>query len=424
MDKFRRSKFACGNLSDYLWINPRTDCSMLRDNDKVSFVPMVNVQEKNNIVSYDIVPYKKVKKGFTIFLKGDLIWAKITPCMQNGKSCSTEDMPTEIGFGSTEFHVIRKKNDDIYIPFIWAILSNENVLKAAQAIFSGSAGQQRVSASFIEDFPAIVPKYEKQIEMVSNLERALLKKNENIKLANKLLEDFEQQVAQQCDLKQENQKGICFAIKYSQLDGVIDAKRYLANKSDTLSLRVSDVCNVLEGKVNVSKYGKKVIDWIRIDDLANQPLDISEVRTQSASEIEGSFFEVEENDILVARLGPTILNQKIVMVRFLERTTIASSEFLVLRCKEGYNPEAVMAVLKTKHYCELMYAHARGSTPSRYRLNREDMQKLPFPNIREYQVELAKNANKIREHVKAIRVQEEEEWQIAKVQFEKELLGE
>ena len=114
MDKFRRSKFACGNLSDYLWINPRIDCSMLRDDDKVSFVPMVNVQEKNNIVSYDIVPYKKVKKGFTMFLKGDLIWAKITPCMQNGKSCSTEDMPTEIGFGSTEFHVIRKKNDDIY----------------------------------------------------------------------------------------------------------------------------------------------------------------------------------------------------------------------------------------------------------------------------------------------------------------------
>ena len=221
------------------------------------------------------------------------------------------------------------------MPFIWAILSNEKVLKAAQAVFSGSAGQQRVSASFIEDFPAIVPGYEKQIEMVSNLERALLKKNENIKLANKLLGDYEQQVAGKCNLKQENQKGICFAIKYSQLDGVIDAKRYLANKSDTVSLRVSDVCDVLDGKVNVAKYGKKVIDWIRIDDLESQPLDISEVRTQSASEIKGSFFEVEENDILVARLGPTILNQKIVMVRSLKRTTIASSEFLVIRCKGG-----------------------------------------------------------------------------------------
>ena len=83
-----------------------------------------------------------------------------------------------------------------------------------------------------------------------------------------------------------------------------------------------------------------------------------------------------------------------------------------------------MAVLKTKYYCELMYAHARGSTPSRYRLNREDMQKLPFPDIKEYQMELAKSANAIRENVKAMRVQAEEEWRIAKVQFEKELLGE
>ena len=71
-----------------------------------------------------------------------------------------------------------------------------------------------------------------------------------------------------------------------------------------------------------------------------------------------------------------------------------------------------------------MYAHARGSTPSRYRLNREDMQKLPFPDIKEYQIELAKSANEVRQRVKAMRVQAEEEWQIAKVQFEKELLGE
>ena len=87
---------------------------------------------------------------------------------------------------------------------------------------------------------------------------------------------------------------------------------------------------------NVAHLSTQIIDWIRIDDLPNQPLDIEEIRTQPANEIEGTFFEVKEGDILVARLGPTILNQKIVMVRSLERTTIASAEFLVLRCKKGY----------------------------------------------------------------------------------------
>ena len=158
--------------------------------------------------------------------------------------------------------------------------------------------------------------------------------------------------------------------------------------------------------------------------MPNQPLDIEDIRTQPANEVDGTFFEVQEGDILVARLGPTILNQKIVMVRSLERTTIASAEFLVLRCKPGYNPEAVMAVLKTGYYRDLMYSHARGSTPSRYRLNREDMLKLPFPDIREHQEQLATEANAIRIQVKAMRAQAEQEWQEARKQFEKELLGE
>ena len=97
---------------------------------------MANVQEKTNVVSYDMVAYETVKKGFTVFQRGDLIWAKITPCMQNGKSCIVDKMPTEIGFGSTEFHVIRKRNENVYMPFIWAILSSDDVLKAAQATFS------------------------------------------------------------------------------------------------------------------------------------------------------------------------------------------------------------------------------------------------------------------------------------------------
>ena len=112
------------------------------------------------------------------------------------------------------------------------------------------------------------------------------------------------------------------------------------------------------------------------------------------------------------------------MVRSLTKTTIASAEFLILRCKAGYNPEAVMAVLKTTYYRNLMYSYARGSTPSRYRLNREDMLKLPFPDIRKYQDQIAIEANNVRKQVKTMRIQAEHDWQVAKEQFEKELLGE
>lgn len=411
-------------MSDFLDVNPKTDCSMLTDKTEVSFVPMPNVQEKNNMVSYDIVPYEKVKKGFTVFQRDDLIWAKITPCMQNGKSCIVDEMPTEIGFGSTEFHVIRKRNDRVYMPFVWSIFSNESVLKAAQAVFSGSAGQQRVSASFLENFPCVIPEYNKQVALASMLEHTLSDLKRQNAQSQKLLNDFEESLSSCFGLHRSTTNKLCFAICLKDLDGVIDAKRYAGKGKANGDLVMTHICDIVEEKVNVSRFGDKIIDWIRIDDLTNQPLDIETIRTQPANEVEGTFFEVQESDILVARLGPTILNQKIVMVRHLERTTIASAEFLVLRVNDGYDPEAVMAILKTAYYRDLMYSHARGSTPSRYRLNREDMLKLPFPDIRSRQEQIAAEANDVRERVKAMNEQANNEWEKAKLQFEKELLGE
>lgn len=240
--------------------------------------------------------------------------------------------------------------------------------------------------------------------------------------AEKVIKDFHLKIITQHSINYSSEKKLCFSVKLSEIDGVIDVKRY-HNTGITNSCVIADICNILDDKENAVKYGKSVVDWIRIDDLPNNPVDIDNARTVAASEMDGSFFEVEQNDILVARLGPTILNQKIVLVRNLERTTLASAEFLVLRCKEGYNPEAVMAILKTDYYRDLMYSHSRGSTPSRYRLNREDALKLPFPDIRESQELLAREALRVRNEVLRLRREASEEWEDAKAQFEKALLG-
>ena len=220
IEKYKSSPYYCGSMTDYLEINPKTDCSALTDECLVSFIPMPNVQEKNNIVEYDSVPYSTVKKGFTVFQKGDLIWAKITPCMQNGKSCIVDDMPTEIGFGSTEFHVIRKLNDEVYMPFIWAIFSNENVLKAAQAVFSGSAGQQRVPASFLENFPAVIPKYSVQVKLVSILEKKLISMNKKFCKADSLFIEMSKYIHSILRFNEiSNIKPIVFSTKNANVTG-------------------------------------------------------------------------------------------------------------------------------------------------------------------------------------------------------------
>lgn len=275
----------------------------------------------------------------------------------------------------------------------------------------------------IKKIPIPILSSEKQNFLYNSSSNAVYNYLQKQQSANRLLNDFETSISTRYGFNISGVNKLYFAIHLKDLDGVIDAKRYASKSTNTAELRITDVCEIVNEKVNVSRFDKEVIDWIRIDDLPNLPLDIETIRTQPANEVDGTFFGVQEGDILVARLGPTILNQKIVMVRSVERITIASAEFLVLRCKEGYNPEAVMAVLKTAYYRDLMYSHARGSTPSRYRLNREDMLKLPFPDIRAHQEQIATDANRVREQVKAMRIQAEQEWQAAKEQFEKDLLG-
>lgn len=169
----RKSKYYAGNLEDYVKVNPSINKKELNSKSIVSFVPMPAVSEKINSVTYQLKEFQEVKTGFTAFQKNDLLWAKITPCMQNGKSFLASEMPTEHGFGSTEFHVLRKKSDNIYLPYLWVLLSEEHVLEAAQGIFCGSAGQQRVPDTFLKKFPVVLPPFEMQQQLADEVFRSL-----------------------------------------------------------------------------------------------------------------------------------------------------------------------------------------------------------------------------------------------------------
>ncbi|MBQ9299221.1 MAG: restriction endonuclease subunit S [Clostridia bacterium] len=173
-----------GCLEDYVEVNPPTPNNRLDDNTMVSFVPMASVEERNNVVHYEEKRYFEVKNGFTAFKKGDLLWAKITPCMQNGKAFCSDEMPTDFGFGSTEFHVLRKKNDKIHIPFLWVLLTDSSILESAQGMFSGSAGQQRVSDAFLKKLPIVLPPLEVQIMLADKVFSALKEARAKVQLAD------------------------------------------------------------------------------------------------------------------------------------------------------------------------------------------------------------------------------------------------
>ena len=95
-------------LGDVCIINPRRPVIQRADNDPTTFVPMPAVAENGKgIKRPETKSFAQVKRGYTFFTEGDVLFAKITPCMQNGKHAVARNLLGGIGFGSTEFHVLR-----------------------------------------------------------------------------------------------------------------------------------------------------------------------------------------------------------------------------------------------------------------------------------------------------------------------------
>ena len=164
------SLYDCKPLSDFAWVNPPTELT-LNISDRVSFIPMEAVDDKEGrIVAPQERRVEQVNKGYTRFQEGDVLWAKITPCMQNGKSAIARNLINGIGFGSTEFHVIRSKNTSIIRnEFIHIILRLTEIRKAAMRYFVGSAGQQRVPKDFIEGLCIPIPPLQVQLDILDKV---------------------------------------------------------------------------------------------------------------------------------------------------------------------------------------------------------------------------------------------------------------
>ena len=149
-------------LGDCCQINPRRPSVSISDSDLVSFVPMPAVNEDGYIDGATNEEYGKVKKGFTYFENNDVLFAKITPCMENGKGAIAEALTNGIGMGSTEFHVLRPI-EGISNPYWLLTLTRMPIFRECAAKnMSGTGGQRRVGAAFLENFMIGLPSISEQ----------------------------------------------------------------------------------------------------------------------------------------------------------------------------------------------------------------------------------------------------------------------
>ena len=159
-------------LGDCCVVNPKKAAdNRLCADLMVSFVPMPAVSENGEIDASEIKAYNEVKTGFTYFAEQDVLFAKITPCMENGKGAVARGLCNGIGFGSTEFHVLRPIEGITNPYWIYTVTAFEQFRVAAAADMTGSAGQRRVPASFLENYRIAVPPIEQQEQFAAFVEQ-------------------------------------------------------------------------------------------------------------------------------------------------------------------------------------------------------------------------------------------------------------
>lgn len=161
-------------LSEVCLINPTRPRNLpYSDGVDTSFVPMAAVDEREGKISdLQIRPFGEIKRGYTYFEENDVLFAKITPCMENGKAAIAHGLIHGFGFGSTEFHVLRP-NTGILPEWIYYFLRRETFRQEAKTKFRGAVGQQRVPQDFLQTHLIPVP-YPENPEKSLNIQRQIV----------------------------------------------------------------------------------------------------------------------------------------------------------------------------------------------------------------------------------------------------------
>lgn len=270
-------------LSDLCTINERA-FSLLSASleSEVDFVPMAAVGEEfGGVVSRQSRPGAQVGKGYVSFVEGDVLFAKITPCMENGKLAVVPKLASGVGFGSTEFHVLRAAGS-VEPRWLAYFLSQRVFRKTARQHMTGSAGQLRVSSTWLaaELLPVAPPHEQRRI----------------VERLDTLLSDLDAAAA---ELHAAKRKLTLY--RQSLLKSAVDGSLIGAEATDWKTSRVADVGRVQLGRQRAPQFhsGDNMRSYLRVANVYEDRIDTSDLMSMHFSDDEARNFQVEVGDILL-----------------------------------------------------------------------------------------------------------------------------
>lgn len=157
--------------------------SILKDDDEVSFVPMSDLGElEKRFEGREVRLFNDVVNSYVYFADGDVLCAKITPCFENGKLGVASGLKNGIGFGSSEFVVMRSMGE-VIPDYLFYFLSRDEFRRAGERVMSGAVGHKRVPKEFFDNLEVPLPSLGEQKRIVEVLDQsfaALDRARENV----------------------------------------------------------------------------------------------------------------------------------------------------------------------------------------------------------------------------------------------------
>jgi type I restriction enzyme, S subunit len=187
-------------IKDVAELSPNYSENKPEPDELCSVIPMESVSVKGDIDTSNLEQYGNITNGLTFFENGDVIFAKITPCMENGKGAYVTNIPTRYAFGSTEFHVLRS-GYKLNGKFLYYYTYNNAFRDYAAANMTGAAGQKRVSTNFLKYTIIYLPDIGKQQRIADHLDYETQRLNdlkENLTQQISTLEAYKKALIYEC----------------------------------------------------------------------------------------------------------------------------------------------------------------------------------------------------------------------------------
>lgn len=342
-------------IGDVCTFNPKIKNDLPLDS-LISFVPMSAVSADGNLnLTKTLIPSES--KGYTLFQDGDILFAKITPCMENGKGAIAHGLLNGYGAGSTEFIVLRPNTDCVTAKWLYLYLSQRSFRWKCQQHMTGSAGQKRVPAKYLASCEIPIPIISEQERIVSKIEELFSKLDASVaelQTAKEKLKVYRQAVLKAV-FKDVTQKGLV------EISEIVE------------DIRIGPFGTMLH-KADYIYGGIPVINPQHIKNLSVTPSEKVTVSQEKSTEL--ASYQLKENDVIMGRRGEM---GRVAAISKAEAGWICGTGSIFFRLKPEYDAvfySQILSSLDTVHYLE---DHATGTTMKN--LNEDIVKHIPVPKI-------------------------------------------